>query len=85
MSRNMRVRWFVGTGVAGERVIALIRGEVMKNGISVQTQLMEGLPLVRGDRVQLQQVILNLFINAIEAMSGLGEGARELLISTGIE
>ena len=64
-------------------VIALTRGEVVKNGVSVQTQLAEGLPLIQGDRVQLQQVILNLIINAVEAMSGVSEGSRELLISTG--
>jgi C4-dicarboxylate-specific signal transduction histidine kinase len=64
-------------------VINLTRGEVVKNGVSVQTNLAVGLPLVRGDRVQLQQVILNLIINAIEALSGLSEGARELLISSG--
>jgi PAS domain S-box-containing protein len=64
-------------------VIALTRGEVVKNGVSVQTQLAEDLPPVQGDRVQLQQVILNLIINAVEAMSGVSEGARELLISTG--
>ena len=64
-------------------VIALTRGEVVKNGVSVQTQLAEGLPLIQGDRVQLQQVILNLIINAVEAMSAAGEGSRELLISTG--
>jgi PAS domain S-box-containing protein len=63
-------------------VIALTRGEVVKNGVSLRTQLAEGLPLIRTDRVQLQQVILNLIINAIEAMSGVGEGARDLLIST---
>jgi C4-dicarboxylate-specific signal transduction histidine kinase len=65
-------------------VIALTRGEVVKNGVSVQTQLAEGLPLIQGDRVQLQQVILNLIINAVEAMSGASEGSRELLISTRI-
>jgi len=64
-------------------VIALTRGEISKNGVSVQTQLAEGLPLIQGDRVQLQQVILNLIINAVEAMRAVGEGARELLISTG--
>jgi PAS domain S-box-containing protein len=63
-------------------VIALTRGEVVKNGVSVETQLAEGLPLIQGDRVQLQQVILNLIINAVEAMSGVSEGARELLITT---
>jgi signal transduction histidine kinase len=64
-------------------VIALTRGEVMKNNVSVQTQLAEGLPLIQGDRVQLQQVILNLIINAVQAMSGVSEGSRELLIGTG--
>jgi signal transduction histidine kinase len=63
-------------------VIALTRSEALKNGVSVQTQLAEGLPLIQGDRVQLQQVILNLIINAIEAMSGVSEGARELLIGS---
>ena len=64
-------------------VIEVTRGEVMKHGISVQTCLAEGLPLIEGDRVQLQQVILNLIINAVQAMSGMSEGPRELLISTG--
>jgi len=63
-------------------VIALTRAEASKNGVSVRTQLAEGLPLIRADRVQLQQVIVNLIINAVEAMSGVGGGARELLIST---
>jgi signal transduction histidine kinase len=63
-------------------VISLTRGELMKNGVSVQTQLAEGLPLIRGDRVQLQQVILNLILNAVQAMSGVTERTRELLIST---
>jgi PAS domain S-box-containing protein len=64
-------------------VIELTHSEAMKNGVSVKTELALGLPLIRGDRVQLQQVILNLVINAIEAMSSMREGTRELLISTG--
>jgi C4-dicarboxylate-specific signal transduction histidine kinase len=64
-------------------IIALTRGEVVKNGVSLQAQLAAGLPLVQGDRVQLQQVILNLVINAVEAMSGVSEGSRELLVGTG--
>jgi C4-dicarboxylate-specific signal transduction histidine kinase len=63
-------------------VIELTRGEAVKNGVSVQTDLAQGLPLIEGDRVQLQQVILNLIMNAVEAMNGVGEGTRELLIST---
>jgi signal transduction histidine kinase len=63
-------------------VISLTRAELMKNGVSAQTQLAEGLPLIRVDRVQLQQVILNLILNAVQAMSGVTERTRELLIST---
>jgi signal transduction histidine kinase len=63
-------------------VIELTRSETSKNGVSVKVQLTDGLPLIRGDRVQLQQVVLNLIINAVEAMSGVN-GARELLVSTG--
>jgi PAS domain S-box-containing protein len=63
-------------------VIVITRAEAVKSGVSVEMQLAAGLPLVRGDRVQLQQVMLNLIINAIEAMSGVGEGPRELLVKT---
>ena len=63
-------------------VIVLTRGEVRKNGVLLQTQLSRELPLVLGDRVQLQQVILNLIINAIESMSEASGGQRELLIGT---
>ena len=62
-------------------VVALTHGEAVKNGVLVRTQLAEGLPTIEGDRVQLQQVILNLIVNAIEAMSGQNEAPRELLIS----
>jgi PAS domain S-box-containing protein len=63
-------------------VIALTRTEAANNGVSVRTLLAEGLPHVHGDRVQLQQVLLNLIINAIEAMRDVGEEERELLISS---
>lgn len=64
-------------------LIALTRGEVTKNNVSVQMQLAEDLPLIQGDRVQLQQVILNLILNAVEAMSDVREGSRRLLIRSG--
>jgi PAS domain S-box-containing protein len=64
-------------------VITLTRGEATKTGVSVQTDLADGLPLIYGDRVQLQQVILNLIINAVEAVSGVAETPRPLLISSG--
>jgi PAS domain S-box-containing protein len=63
-------------------VIALTHGEMVKNGVSLQTQLAAGLPLVKGDRFQLQQVILNLIVNAVEAMGSVNEGPRQLLIGT---
>jgi signal transduction histidine kinase len=62
-------------------IIALTRTEAANNSVSVRTQLAEGLPRVQGDRVQLQQVLLNLIINAIEAMREVVEQKRELLIS----
>ena len=64
-------------------VIALTRGEVAKNNISLDTQLDERVPQIQGDRVQLQQVLLNLIMNAIEAMAMDDAGGRNLRISTG--
>jgi PAS domain S-box-containing protein len=63
-------------------VLTLTRGELSKSGILVRTDLADGLPRIQGDRIQLQQVILNLIINAIDAMSGVVERARELGVST---
>jgi PAS domain S-box-containing protein len=64
-------------------VIELTRGEASKSCALVQTQLADGLPFIDGDRVELQQVLLNLIINALEAMSSVSDGDRQLLISTG--
>ena len=63
-------------------MVALTRSEVLKHGILLQTELAPGLPGVDADRTQLQQVILNLILNAIEAMGGIDEGTRELRINT---
>jgi len=63
-------------------VIILGRSAVIKNGVSVQSRLSEGLFPVHGDRVQLQQVVLNLLLNAVEAMGSVEAAPRELLIST---
>jgi PAS domain S-box-containing protein len=63
-------------------VIVLGRSAIIKNGVSVQTRLSERLFPIHCDRVQLQQVVLNLILNAAEAMGSVEAEPRELLIST---
>jgi len=65
--------------------IALTRSEMERHRTLLQTELANNLPRIWGDRVQLQQLILNLIINAIEAMSEVREGSRAMLISTGVD
>jgi len=61
-------------------IIEVARNEALKNGVSVHTELAEDLPFIHGDRVELQQVLLNLIINAVEAMRDMSEGPRDVLI-----
>ena len=63
-------------------IIVLGRSAIIKNGVSVQTRLAEGLSPIHCDRVQLQQVVLNLILNAAEAMGSIEAESRDLLIST---
>jgi hypothetical protein len=63
-------------------VMVLAQSVTLRNGVSVQTRLAEGLLPVLGDRIQLQQVLLNLILNAAEAMGSVEVGARELVIRT---
>jgi C4-dicarboxylate-specific signal transduction histidine kinase len=63
-------------------VTALTHGEAVKTGVTVGTQLAGELPRIQCDRVQLQQVMLNLIVNAVQSMSGVEDGNRELHIST---
>src|ERR1700687_249874 len=62
--------------------MALTRSEVVQNRASLSTQLSDDAPFVWADRIQLQQVILNLIINAIEATSAVSDGPREVFVST---
>ena len=63
-------------------VIALMRDEVRRNGIALDTSLMRDLPPIEGDRVQLQQVILNLLVNAIDAMRDNGARRRKIAVAS---
>jgi signal transduction histidine kinase len=71
----------VDLNAAIQEVTALIRSEAVKSGVTVGTQLAGDLPRIRCDRVQLLQVMLNLIANAIQSMSGVEDGKRELHIS----
>jgi PAS domain S-box-containing protein len=68
--------------VAINEVIILARSVTNRNGVSVQTRLADGVLSVQGDRVQLQQVLLNLILNAVEAMGSVEAETRQLLVST---
>jgi PAS domain S-box-containing protein len=65
--------------------VALTRSEMLQRRIVLKTALANDLPRISGDRIQLQQVMLNLIMNAIEAMSETSEGPRELLIGSEID
>jgi PAS domain S-box-containing protein len=64
-------------------VIALTHSELQRGSVELRTRLASDLPLVAADRIQMQQLILNLIVNAIEAMSGLGDRPRELVVISG--
>src|SRR5207253_824650 len=63
-------------------VLALARSEVHGHRVVVATHLAAEVPLVRADRIQIQQVLLNLLINALEALSGVGDGPREVVVQS---
>ncbi len=65
-----------------QEVLALVGDEVKRNRVRIQTQFADDLSPVAGDRVQVQQVVLNLVLNGIEAMSSVGGRARDLVITT---
>jgi signal transduction histidine kinase len=63
-------------------VLVVAQNEVQRHRVALRTRLLDDLPALWGDRIQLQQVMLNLLTNAIEAMSWVGEGPRELWVET---
>jgi PAS domain S-box-containing protein len=65
-----------------KEVAALAQGEMRKNRVALRVELVDDLPPVLGDRIQLQQLVLNLFMNGIEAMSTVGDRPRELAVTT---
>jgi signal transduction histidine kinase len=67
---------------ATREVVALSRNELQRNRVILRPELADDLPAVSGDRVQLQQVILNLLLNAAQAMSGVDDRPKQLMIKT---
>lgn len=82
-ARHETVSEQVDLNEATREVIAMLHNELQRHGVTVLPTLQEGLPAVSGDRVQLQQVILNLILNAIDALDEVHDRPRQLRISTG--
>ena len=81
-SKKAATTELVDLNEATREVMALSRGELQRSRVVLQLELAEDLPPVAGDRVQLQQVILNLLMNASEAMSDVNDRPRHLIIKT---
>jgi PAS domain S-box-containing protein len=83
MTRNAPpVQLAVDVNAVIDDVLSFARGELLAKGVSVRLALLEGLPSITGDRVQLQQVVLNLVMNAVEAMASVTDRARVLAITS---
>jgi PAS domain S-box-containing protein len=72
----------VDLNTATQEVIALTLTELQRANVNLRVELAEALPFVKGDRVQLQQVIMNLILNAMQAMDGIADRAKELVVAT---
>ncbi|WP_010489067.1 PAS domain-containing protein [Pseudomonas sp. S9] len=72
----------VNLSEAAREVVAMLTGELKRNGVVLQTRFAEPVPIIKGDRVQLQQVILNLIMNAIEVLSKITSRPRHVVVST---
>lgn len=68
-----------------QEVLALTRSEIQRHNVAVQTKLMDGIPKTLADRTQLQQVMLNLIVNALEAMDAVTDRPRALSITSAID
>jgi signal transduction histidine kinase len=83
LARNEPAQWsFFDLNDSALEIILVSESELYRNRISLRTELAPGLPPIYGDRVQIEQVILNLIINAIEAMSAVEGRPRTLLLTT---
>ncbi len=80
-SSSPEPEWLVVNDVISSTV-ALVERDIQQNQVSLRMQLSENIPRVEGDRVQLQQVVLNLILNAIEAMNAVAAGTRRLSVRT---
>jgi signal transduction histidine kinase len=81
-SKKIAAGELVDLNEATREVIALSRSELQRNRVILRAELADDLPPVSGDRVQLQQVILNLLLNASDAMSGVDDRPRRLVVRT---
>jgi C4-dicarboxylate-specific signal transduction histidine kinase len=84
-SRSQPTNEPVDLNDATREVLALSSGELQRGGVIVRTELPDQLPAASGDRVQLQQVILNLVLNAIDAMKAIDDRPRHLIVATASE
>jgi C4-dicarboxylate-specific signal transduction histidine kinase len=70
----------LGIGVLVEHVLMLLHEDAVARGVEVSLQVERDLPLVRGDRVQLEQVLMNLLVNAFEAVTGIPPGPKQVAV-----
>ena len=68
-----------------EEIVPLAQSEALRKGVSLRTELSPELPPVLGDRVKVQQVLLNLIVNAMEAVGDVNDRPRQLLIRSEME
>ena len=80
--RSHHQKEWLDVNKAIREIVGLTAAEIQQNRITLRTRLSDDLPLVLGDRVELQQVVLNLILNAIESVASNKEGAREVVVAT---